>query len=1088
MTRPHAPQVIQPSGFFVLRTPLAPLDDLVSWSEGLEAATAPEGQLAAALSRDRLALRARLLGRLEWPEVREAIFVASPSLDESLDVWRADPDGERGQRVERALVRYLARLAGRATPFGLFAGCSLGAIGGSSRLEIAGLGQYRRHTRLDADYLFALTDALARDKALRRFFLYRPNSSLYRSAGRLHYVESRLDGTLRSYHLVAVEPSEALDATLGRAADGAEHGALAAALVDDEVSRAEAEDFLAELIDGQILVPDLAVPVTGREPIHVMVDELGGRPETASVAAPLAEARDELERIDSAGLGLPCERYRAIARALEPLPAKLDISRLFQIDMTKPAPHATLGGPVLAEIVRGVELLRRLTRSRRGAEFERFREAFRERYEQQEVPLVEALDEETGIGFAGASDTSPLLKDLPSPSPQPADVAWGPREALLLRRLGEALGSGRGEIALDAEDVDGLAAKDGLPLPRAFAATATIAASSPQALDDGDFRVVLHGLSGPSGALLLGRFCHADEALRRLVVEHLRAEEESDKDAVFAEIAHLPEGRLGNILMRPVLREYEIAYLGRSGAPLERQIPITDLRVSVAGEEVVLRSERLGRRVIPRLTTAHAYGRAHLGIYRFLCELQRQGVVAGAGWDWGPLARAPFLPRVTSGRLVLCRARWNVHKDELRRLGRGDAVARFREAQSWRASRRLPRFVVLADGDNALPVDLSNALSVESFVQLVKDRDEAALDELFPGPEELCAHGPEGRFVHELVVPFVSSAAPRRHSASDTAVPGLPRDSASAPRACRSHPPGSEWLYVKLYSGTATADEVLRELVGPLVRQALGAGEAQRWFFIRYHDPDPHLRLRFQGAPESLERRVWPALRAAAQPCLEDGRIRRLCLDTYEREIERYGGPDGVGLAEELFHADSQAVLEIVERLDPGDAGLDERWRLAFCGMHRLLEDLGIELEARAALLQEIRAASAREQRFDRATERRLGDRFRKERAGLEALLQASPAGDHPLAPGLLALDRRSRRLRTVVAELRDREAAGRLTAPRRSLAVRFLHMHANRLLRSVQRQQEAVLHDFLARHYESALARQRRSEPLALTLGRQRA
>jgi len=34
-------------------------------------------------------------------------------------------------------------------------------------------------------------------------------------------------------------------------------------------------------------------------------------------------------------------------------------------------------------------------------------------------------------------------------------------------------------------------------------------------------------------------------------------------------------------------------------------------------------------------------------------------------------------------------------------------------------------------------VDLENALAVESFVHLAKDRDGATLKELFPGPEEL---------------------------------------------------------------------------------------------------------------------------------------------------------------------------------------------------------------------------------------------------------------------------------------------------------------------------------------------------------------
>src|SRR6185295_7783108 len=97
------------------------------------------------------------------------------------------------------------------------------------------------------------------------------------------------------------------------------------------------------------------------------------------------------------------------------------------------------------------------------------------------------------------------------------------------------------------------------------------------------------------------------------------------REAVFAEIVHLPEGRIGNIAARPVLRAYEIPYLGCSGAALDRQIPVTDLRVAVRGGRVRLRSERLGREVIPRLTCAHNFSRRSLGLYRFLCALQLEG-------------------------------------------------------------------------------------------------------------------------------------------------------------------------------------------------------------------------------------------------------------------------------------------------------------------------------------------------------------------------------------------------------------------------------------------------------------------------------
>ena len=75
----------------------------------------------------------------------------------------------------------------------------------------------------------------------------------------------------------------------------------------------------------------------------------------------------------------------------------------------------------------------------------------------------------------------------------------------------------------------------------------------------------------------------------------------------------------------------------------------------------------------------------------------------------------------------------------------------------------------------------------------------------------------------------------------------------------------------------------------------------------------------------------------AAAPLLAGGILWKIQLDTYEREVERYGGAEGVALAERIFQADSETVLEILEMLEEGDAGVDERWRLALRGIDMLL-------------------------------------------------------------------------------------------------------------------------------------------------------
>jgi hypothetical protein len=493
--------------------------------------------------------------------------------------------------MERALVRYFLRMAGRATPFGLFAGSSVGTVGDTTCLELARRRHYSRHTRLDMDYLVTLTDALARQPELRNVLSVCVNSSLYRVHDRLRYLEVRRNGDGWTHHHVALEATDYLTATLTRAGDGASAVSLASSLVKDDPDAAEeeADEYVGDLLDNQVLISELRPAVTGPEPIDGLVARLRERG-AGRAGDCLERVRLELAALDENGLGAEPARYRALAGSLGELPAEPDLARLVQVDLVKPANAATLGPAVLDELMRGVSLLHRLWRPPRNDLLARFREAFARRYEAREVPLVEALDEETGVGIdtltGGCREASSLLDGLSFPKPAEETVTWGRREAVLLGKLSEALESRAMEIVLQSEDLDALAEPNPPPLPDAFAVMAAVAARSPQALDRGEFQVRLDGACGPSGARLLGRFCHTDPTLHHHVTQHVRAEEALQPDAVFAEIVHLPEGRVGNVLARPTLRAYEIPYLGRGGLPPDAQIPVTDLLVSVAASRL----------------------------------------------------------------------------------------------------------------------------------------------------------------------------------------------------------------------------------------------------------------------------------------------------------------------------------------------------------------------------------------------------------------------------------------------------------------------------------------------------------------------
>jgi thiopeptide-type bacteriocin biosynthesis protein len=710
--------------------------------------------------------------------------------------------------------------------------------------------------------------------------------------------------------------------------------------------------------------------------------------------------------------------------------------------------------------VRGIELWRRIGAATEDDQLERFADRFRERFEGRAVPLLEALDPDLGVSVDGEDVApAPLLAGLGAGGSRGRSQSWGAREDHLLARLVEVQAAGEQELVLDARDVEQLEQEDPLPLPDACAAMAVVAAESRRDLEQGRFRVLLANVDGPSGARLLGRFCHADPALRAAVEEHLRAEEALEPDAVFAEIVHLSRARDVNVIARPRLREYELVCLGGSAAPPERRLELDDLLVSVEDGRVLLRSRRLGRRVVPRLTSAHNYAYRGMAVYQFLCRLQRQGFADGLAF-WGPLASSPFLPRVRAGRVVLQRASWSLAADDLG--PRGDRDAEFRAVQEWRRSRRTPRFVALAEPGLALPVDLDNVLAVESLVQAARARGTARIVELCPPPDELCAHGPEGGFCHELVVPFVRSRQPTPPS------PSRPADG----RVRRTFPPGSDWLYVRVYTGETAADGVLAADVAPLVSELTASSVVDRWFFLRYRDPEFHLRIRLHGDPTRLHADVRPAVEEAGAGLLDRGLAWRFELGTYEREVERYGGPGAIELAEQVFHADSEAVLAILPMLEPGDEGQEERWRLGLCGAHRLLVDLGLDDRERVALVRSQRDGLVRRFGWDRGVLGRVGERFRRERAALERLLDSAAGESGPLEPGLQILRERSRVVEPIGRELATLSNAGGLTTQLSSVAGSLLHMHLNRLLRGDNAAQEAVICDFLVRLYEGRARR----------------
>ncbi len=128
------------------------------------------------------------------------------------------------------------------------------------------------------------------------------------------------------------------------------------------------------------------------------------------------------------------------------------------------------------------------------------------------------------------------------------------------------------------------------------------------------------------------------------------------------------------------------------------------------------------------------------------------------------------------------------------------------------------------------------------------------------------------------------------------------------------------WASYHLFRGEPW-EPFLTGAVEPFVAAAREEGLIESFFFIRYWERGPHIRLRLRTeSAEELDARVHsyfadffarsPSTRLTSQETwLPNDSVQNIA---YEPEIERYGGPRRLLIAEEQFEASSRAVLAIV--------------------------------------------------------------------------------------------------------------------------------------------------------------------------------
>ncbi|MBV9257600.1 MAG: thiopeptide-type bacteriocin biosynthesis protein [Ktedonobacteraceae bacterium] len=484
-------------------------------------------------------------------------------------------------------------------------------------------------------------------------------------------------------------------------------------------------------------------------------------------------------------------------------------------------------------------------------------------------------------------------------------------------------------------------------VPPAVTVLYQLAAENQQALERGDYKLIVNQVLSDEGGLL-GRFDSLLDAEHGDLVGKLR---NWSTNSLYKgrNVVEMPlVGDWHNLQGERNLTEQTLRWPAETptDGDNERTLELRDLRLRAnARDETLYFVDAQNRGIAPAyfgVVPMHLFTRE----VRLMLTLIHPWINDyDVGWQaTGPNVntvvptQVEFFPRREEGRIVLRRARWRFPPEliPVRQKGEGDFEF-FARMQRWREEHQLPEELFVSTDRPKLSfeakvrkpiwINFRSPHTLELLRQYVdKDAIAVCFTEALPARQQYWLASDKAIDVHS------------GHASEFMTQLHWPMPCAEKPGGIHVPVLGNitrnSWLYFKIYPHSSDQlDEVIRFIVRPTVELVRSTLELERWFFIRYMDQRGwHIRLRLRGPFQEhkevyhkigdLIERALPGL-----PYQKRGRILPAYLSPpvrlgesgykiteYQPEYQKYGGRTGILIAERLFEASSELAVQAVMR------------------------------------------------------------------------------------------------------------------------------------------------------------------------------
>ena len=268
----------------------------------------------------------------------------------------------------------------------------------------------------------------------------------------------------------------------------------------------------------------------------------------------------------------------------------------------------------------------------------------------------------------------------------------------------------------------------------------------------------------------------------------------------------------------------------------------------------------------------------------------------------------------------------------------------------------------------------------------------------------------------------------------------------------RIFPIGSEWLYMKIYSSPFFADKILSP-IGEYINELIEKKIIEKFFFIRYSDPDFHIRIRLKLFDKSAFSTIITDMHAILDMDIQNKTV-DIKLESYKRELERYT-PELIDDIETLFFYNSLSILNLLKKIEGNTLDDSQRWLFGLFYIDNLLSLFGMSIEEKLEFSKLNNESFSTEFNKNKLLNKQLDKKYRTKKELIDTIFI------NEAYKNTIYYD--SSALQQIVQNINDKKESQDF----HYILSSIIHMDCNRLFRDEQRKHEYVLYDFLYRYYK---------------------